>query len=174
MTLADGPGDEPLLERRAGRGILLDPQRRVLMIHGSDPADPHRGGFWWTPGGGIDDHESIIEGTTRELWEEVGLRVDDLGSTVLRRVGEFPFGGRWIRQTEEFFIVEVEAGFEPRPQHFEPLEREAINEMRWLTVAGLGALTDPSYPLCLADLIGHFVEHGRPTEPWFEEQLALG
>ena len=171
MTLADGPGDEPLLERRAGRGIILDSGYRVLMIHGADPDDPDRGAFWWTPGGGVEEHESITEGTKRELWEELGLRVDNLGSVVLRRVGEFPFGGRWIRQREEFFIVEVEAGFEPRPRHFEAIEKAAIRGMQWLDPADLATLPDPSYPWCLADLIAHFVRHGRPDPPWTEEQV---
>ena len=170
MTLAEGPGDEPLLERRAGRGIILDDQFRVLMIHGSDPADPDRGAFWWTPGGGVDDDESILDGTRRELWEELGLRVDELGAVVLRRTGQFPFGGQWIRQREDFFIVEVGSGFEPNPQHFEPLEHAAIRRMAWLHPAELESLPDPSYPWCLAELISHFVAHGRPDPPWTETQ----
>lgn len=170
MTLAEGPGDEPLLERRAGRVIVLDPAGRVLMIHAVDPADLDRGGFWITPGGGLDDHESMVEGTRRELWEEVGLRVDDLGSVVLRRVGEFPYGGRWIRQREEYFIVEVDAGFEPDPQHFEPIELAAIRGVEWLDPPQLASLDDPAYPVCLAELIAHFLAHGRPDPPWSETQ----
>lgn len=170
MTLADGPGDEPLLERRAGRGIILDPDHRVLMIHGSDPSDPDRGSFWWTPGGGVDDHESIADGTKRELWEEVGLRVDELGPVVLHRVGEFPFGGRWIRQSEDFFIIELEDRLEPQPRHFEAIEKAAISDMRWLDPTVLASLPDPSYPWCLAELIEHFGRHGRPDPPWTEHQ----
>ncbi len=85
-------------------------------------------------------------------------------------MSEFPFGGRWIRQREQYFIIEVDAGFEPAPQHFEPLERSAIRRMAWLHPDELASLPDPSYPWCLADLIAHYFTHGRPDPPWSETQ----
>ena len=45
--------------RRAGRAIVRSADGRVLMIRGEDPGDLARGGFWFTPGGGLDDGESI-------------------------------------------------------------------------------------------------------------------
>jgi 8-oxo-dGTP pyrophosphatase MutT (NUDIX family) len=142
------------------------------MIRGIDPADPGRGGFWWTPGGGLDEGESLEAGTCRELWEEVGLRVDpaDLGPVVLERDGTFPFGGRWVHQTEQVFAITVPERFEPQPQQWEQLEVDAIRELRWLSIDDLHALAEPHHPRCLIPLLEHLAAHGPPAEPWVEVQ----
>ena len=67
------PDGSPILERRAGRALILA-EGSVLMIRGIDPADPGRGGFWWTPGGGLDDGESLEAGTCREARTRSGAR----------------------------------------------------------------------------------------------------
>ncbi|MGI9604553.1 MAG: NUDIX hydrolase [Acidimicrobiales bacterium] len=157
-------------ERRAGRAIVIDPDLRVLMIRGVDPADTDRGGFLWTPGGGVDTGEDAAGATRRELWEEVGLRVHDLGPVVLERIGEFPFDGRLIRQTEQFFHVIVDADFHPEPTHRSELEEKAIVSIEWLTPAELRNSPAPFYPWCLADLVEHIDRNGLPNTPWIEQQ----
>ena len=151
---------------------MLDPSGAVLMIRGMDPADPGRGGFWWTPGGGLDDGESIEDGTCRELWEEIGLRIDpaDLGPVVLHREGTVPFGGRWVHQVESVYAVRVPERFEPAPQHWEELEIDAIRELRWLSTDDLRALPEPYHPRCLVELLDHLDAEGPPATPWTEVQ----
>jgi len=170
-TPPTGPDGAPILERRAGRALVIA-DGAVLMIRGIDPADPGRGGFWWTPGGGLDDGETLEDGTCRELWEEVGLRVEpeELGPVVLERDGTFPFGGRWVHQVEQVFAVSVPERFEPNPQHWEQLEVDAIRELRWLTVRDLEDLDEPHHPRCLIPLLQHLADHGAPATPWVEVQ----
>ena len=161
-------------DRRAGRAIVLDPDGHVLMIRGHDPDDLGRGGFLWTPGGGIDAGETVEAGTRRELWEETGLRVDELGPVVLTRVGEFAFGGRLIRQHERYYCVEVGARFEPIPHFRSELEHRAIDEIGWYSIPDLERAPEPYYPYCLVELVAHIAEHGRPDDPWAEEQRLNG
>ena len=40
--------------RRAARVVLLDPDRRVLLLNASDPGNPAKGEWWEIPGGGQD------------------------------------------------------------------------------------------------------------------------
>jgi 8-oxo-dGTP pyrophosphatase MutT (NUDIX family) len=153
-------------ERTAGRVLIVAHDRSTLLILGHDPHEPDRGRFYWTPGGGIDGGESLVEGTRRELEEEIGLSVDDLGPVVLERVAEFDFGGRRIRQTESFFIVEVPDTFEAAPDGLSALELDAIIGFVWRTSAEMRQEQWPVYPRCLPDLVDHFAEAGRPAVPW--------
>ncbi|MFL6846469.1 MAG: NUDIX domain-containing protein [Allosphingosinicella sp.] len=46
--------------------------------------------FWATPGGGLDEGESYGEAARRELFEEVGLKVEDVGRQVAQRTAGSP------------------------------------------------------------------------------------
>jgi hypothetical protein len=44
--------DAEIVDRVAGRVILLDPDGKVLLFHGFDPRRPDEP-WWFTPGGGL-------------------------------------------------------------------------------------------------------------------------
>lgn len=162
-----------MIERVAGRGLVVASSGRVLMIHGADPDDPGRGGFWFTPGGGLDPGENLEAGTQRELYEELGLIVDRLGPVVMRRVDEFAMAGEWYRQDETLFLVSVEREFDPIPVHLEEVELRVIDEFRWLAAAELRDLDEPYYPRALADLIDVIATSGPPDAPWTEDVTGV-
>lgn len=163
-----------MIQRIAGRGVVVAATGRVLMIHGEDPDDPARGGFWFTPGGGLDQGESLEDGTRRELYEELALEDVALGPTVMQRVDEFSLAGEWYRQTETLFLVVVDDEFDPVPVHLEALELSVIDEFRWLSADELRALTEPYYPLSLAELLDEIRTAGPPDPPWTEDLSASG
>jgi 8-oxo-dGTP pyrophosphatase MutT (NUDIX family) len=148
---------EPI-PRRAGRVLLLDSAGRVLLFHGYDPGRPdHR--YWFTPGGGLDEGETMAEGAARELYEETGLRIpaDRLGAAVRREVTEFPFAGERYRQEQEFFLVRVDS-WQVDTVGFSDIERESVDGHRWWTADELTVTGDRYYPPDLADLLRHLAE----------------
>ncbi len=141
------------IARRAGRVLLLDAADRVLLFHGYDPGRPeHR--YWFTPGGGLDEGETMAEGAARELFEETGLRIpaERLGDPVRREVTEFPFAGEWYRQEQEFFLVRVDS-WQVDTVGFSDIERGSVDAHRWWTVDELTATDDRYYPPDLPDLL---------------------
>jgi 8-oxo-dGTP diphosphatase len=163
--------------RRAARAIVMDRDRRVLLVHFDFVTPQQPSGLWACPGGGIGDSESVTEGLIRELDEELGLRIDDPGSPVWWMQRLFPmtdFDG----QHDTYFLVEVDA-FEPRPHFTEAeLRAEHLDGMRWWAYDEIqraqarfdaGDPTVDGYVTFSPRGLGHFLNDllasGRPPEP---------
>jgi 8-oxo-dGTP pyrophosphatase MutT (NUDIX family) len=142
----------PVRHRRAARVILIDEGGRVLLFRGGDPHRPDAGTWWFTVGGGVDPGETVEDAARREVREETGLAIADLGTVVLRRRIEFEFEGVRYDQDESFFAVRV-GTFEVDTNEWEDAERRSIVEHRWWTRAELHATNDAVYPEGLAELL---------------------
>ena len=142
-----------VIERRAARALLIA-DGSVLLIKGCDPARPEPGDWWLTPGGGIEDDESIEAAIVREILEETGLHLtaERLGPVVATRTAEFEFDNRSFRQTESFFAIEVET-FAPHAEGWDSIEQRALLAHRWWTLEELRTTEEQLYPREIADLL---------------------
>lgn len=127
MTPTPGP------RRRAARVLVFDPQDRVLLIEGRDPAGRTPGGWWEIPGGGVDHGEDIETAVRRELWEEAGIRDADIGPCVWTQQVSYTFGG-WLFEQDEWIHVARCDGTSAGPGGLEHLEAMAFGEQRWWAV----------------------------------------
>jgi 8-oxo-dGTP pyrophosphatase MutT (NUDIX family) len=151
-------------ERNAARVVLVA-DGRVLLQHGFDPGRPEAGTWWLTPGGGLNDGESVEEGAVREVLEETGLRLSpvQLGPVIATRVASFEFERRQFRQSESFFAVNVEA-FTPQHHGWDQVEQRALLDHRWWTVDELRTTDETVYPSELADVVQALLD-GTLTTP---------
>jgi 8-oxo-dGTP pyrophosphatase MutT (NUDIX family) len=81
------PGPPGLLTPRVplGAGALIrDAEGRVLLIHQSYQQPP----MWLPPGGWVDRGETPRQAARREVWEELGVRVD-VGRALATRGGGY-------------------------------------------------------------------------------------
>jgi 8-oxo-dGTP pyrophosphatase MutT (NUDIX family) len=146
--------EQPVVEREAVRVILLDESDRVLLIEMHDPARPHRGWYWFTPGGGREPGEGRTECAARELLEETGLRLDpgDLGPVVHEELIEYGFEGSLVRQHQVFLLHRVEA-FEVDTRGWDAAEVRSQRTVRWWTTEELTDTSEAIYPDNLLELI---------------------
>jgi 8-oxo-dGTP pyrophosphatase MutT (NUDIX family) len=138
--------------RKAARVVLLRSDGRVLLLRGGDPQRPEVGTWWFTPGGGLEGDESSESAARRELLEETGLDVAEVGEVVLRREVEFQFDGMIYEQAEEFFLVRT-GPFDVDTSRWTDLEIASVVEHRWWSVDDLRTTSDRIFPEGLADLV---------------------
>jgi 8-oxo-dGTP pyrophosphatase MutT (NUDIX family) len=158
---APRPGGSAL--RRVARVVLLDPEDRILLMHGHEPGEADRS-WWFTPGGGLEGDESREEAALRELAEETGITQVELGPVLWRRVCSFPFDGRRWDQDEWYFLGRT-AKTETSPGGLTELELRSVAGLRWWTSVELSAARETVYPTRLAELLRTLLDEGPPRVP---------
>lgn len=142
-----------VIDRVGARVLLLDAGNRVLLLRGHDPATPELK-YWFTIGGGVDEGEDVRSAAARELFEETGLQVapDTLLGPVHHDIAEFPFGGNWYRQEQDWFWLRVPA-WTVDTAGFEPIELVTVDAWRWWSAEDLRTTSEVWYPPELPDLL---------------------
>ena len=147
----DSPA-EPGIPRLAARVVLIDAEGRTLLFRGGDPARPEAGTWWFTPGGGVEEGESLSEAARREVLEETGLALAELGEPRVHRRVRFQFAGDLYDQVEHIFVARLDT-LAVDTSGWTDTERRNVVEHRWWTLAALRATEETVYPEMLADLL---------------------
>ncbi|QYX77269.1 NUDIX hydrolase [Streptomyces akebiae] len=152
--------------RRVARVILLDPQERILLLHGHEPDDP-ADDWWFTPGGGVEGTETREEAALRELVEETGITDVELGPVLWRRMCSFPFAGRRWDQDEWYYLARTPETHQVAPvaAGLTELERRSVAGARWWTCGELARTHETVYPTRLAELLRTLLDEGPPARP---------
>lgn len=112
-------------------GLFVD-AGDVLLIHQMDLPEPD---CWDLPGGGLEPHETLMEGLRREIQEETGItefQVDDL-LTVIENF--FPKGENQVLHTLSLIY---KCSLSSRPTHLHSAEQEiGPKGIQWLASAAL-------------------------------------
>jgi len=154
----------PLLRRVAARVVLVSDDDLVCLISARDPGNADASEFWFTPGGGAEPGETLEEAARREVLEEVGHTLEDLGPVVWKRSAAFAFDDSTYVQDESFFVVRT-TRFDPRRVAWTDIESRSTTGWRWWPVS---ELMDPDvvvYPERLGELLAEWLRDGPPDKP---------
>lgn len=105
-------------------------------------------------GGGVEPGESDEQAAIRELREETGLRVADVGPPVGDRRAAFRFDGDQIDQYEVYFSIKVDR-FPLDDSAWTPLERRSVLDHHWWSVEELRRTDETVYPERVLEWLGH-------------------
>ncbi len=167
-TPEETPLPSPNIIHRTGARVLVrDSTGAILLIKTGDPHVPGDE-YWVTPGGGLDEGETWAEAAARELREEAGLEILELGEHVRQDVVEFSFKGSRYRQPQRWYAIEIAedaGGFDLDTTGWTDLEREAQSGYRWWRIAEIESTDETMYPSDLADLVRSIKVWGSARRP---------
>lgn len=155
--------------RDIARGLVLDPQDRVLLIEyeASRDVDPARPGFrrfWFLPGGGLEAGENHREGLKRELEEEIGVADAPIGPEVGRFEGPFLLFSKPRFSRERYFVVRL-ANDRIDTARLAETEDNPVFGVRWWRIEDLETTTDRIEPAGLVALARRVLSGEVPSEP---------
>jgi 8-oxo-dGTP pyrophosphatase MutT (NUDIX family) len=162
-----------VIVRRTARVVVLDPDGRVLLLGArlTDPAVPPGDVlFWYTPGGGVEDGETLRAAAVRELAEEIGLVVEpaDLEGPVWLRRHVGPFAGIDIDSRETFFVLR-DVVHEVVPQGLTELEILGDEPHRWFSLSEIATGDVEFAPVDLVDVLAELLRG-----PWSGPPRIVG
>jgi 8-oxo-dGTP diphosphatase len=108
----------------SGRGLLFRCVHKNGALAGLD--------YWTTPGGGVEDGETLEQAAIRELDEETCIRAQTIGPEVGRRsfVLQLPDRER-VMADEQFFIFRCEEANSLTRDGWTPWEAKTMADHKW-------------------------------------------
>ncbi len=158
--------------RKSARLILLDSESRILLIKIEDDnvrasgAPAKRRPFWVTPGGRIEDGESIQAALVRELQEETGLTEVDaqIGQCLWFGEHELLWGGELIRAHDSFYYAQTHKSAISLDQMTSD-ERRVYRDHRWWKLDEVKTSKEIFLPKNLPTLLEPIICGELPVEP---------
>lgn len=142
--------------RFASRILLFEPDGRILLFLEEFPDLPGRA-KWITPGGGAEPGETPHETAVRELYEETGLLVPELGP-VVHSYG-FPVHRPTAKHSFahwDFFVHAVDEPFEPSHANWTDEEHLTVKDVAWMSSDEVASVPQGYAPFDLPELIRRF------------------
>jgi len=150
--------------RVGARVLLLDHQDRILLMHARDPDDPDH--HWWElPGGGLDDGESLEQAAVREVAEETGIQLDQLGPCLWIRESRFRYRNRNHHRIDHVFLARTGAPSATTSTKPSDNEKLGLIEHSWFTTHELHQCTDKLLPAQLPTLLDAILAGDLTEQP---------
>jgi 8-oxo-dGTP pyrophosphatase MutT (NUDIX family) len=148
--------------------VLVDPGDRVLLLATRDrTVGAGAARLWHVPGGGVEPGESLADAARREVAEETGVVVDDVGPVIWRREVAFDFDGVHYEEDESYFAARV-TGEASVAVSLTEREARTVEARAWWSATDLVWLVargDRVYPAGLPVELARWIASGPPAVP---------
>lgn len=134
--------------RRSARVLLFDAHGDLYLIRFVAELERKPFVFWVTPGGEVEPGENDHDAASRELYEELGLRIPLTGPVHQESGGTYVHLGETVRNFDVFFAATCERSA-PMLAGVTADEIALMREARWWTLAELGSTQEKVFPVDL-------------------------
>jgi len=156
-----------MIERNSVKIILLNEQNKLLLMCANTKLNEnYRGRFWFPIGGGIEAGEDIFDAAYREVFEETGIKKEEiiLGPIVWK--GDFIgcFSEKTVHQ-KEIFIVGKTKKNDVFLNELDNLEKKFVEEIRWFSFDEIKNSNEIIFPVLLLEYLPDILQEKYPEKP---------
>ena len=149
------------MDRPAARLIVLNERDEVLLLR----LEGEGGSLWITPGGGLKDGESYEQAARRELKEETGIEVGELGPWVWKGTNIRHGRDKTYRMIRRFYLVRLTDTPRVDISGLTGFEAKTTTGYRWWSLDELRQSSERFSPQRLASLLTPVIADEIPHRP---------
>ncbi|MDA3454134.1 MULTISPECIES: NUDIX hydrolase [Acinetobacter] len=133
--------------RKSSRLLVLNENHQILLFQFTHTNDALAGqSYWATVGGGLEEGEAFEQAACRELYEELGVVRENIGTHVATRNFEMMLpSAEVVISDERLFIVFIK-NEEVNTANWSEQEKLVISKSRWWTFDELSQTDEIVYP----------------------------
>ena len=157
--------------RESVKVILLNSHNELLLLCADDPTTTtvdgkYHGRFWFPIGGKIEENESLEEAAFREIYEETGIKKEDVALGPVVWYGEFDLALSDVttRLKQKFIVAKTEQQ-KVTLDNLTSGESAIIKEMEWFSLDKIQNCKDIIYPVVLSEYLPQILKGKYPKSP---------
>ncbi|MDI3452969.1 NUDIX domain-containing protein [Acinetobacter sp. V89_4] len=133
--------------RKSSRLLVLNESHQILLFKFTHTNDALAGqSYWATVGGGLEEGETFEQAAYRELYEELGVVRQNVGTHVATRNFEMMLPSAEIVISEERLFIVFIKNEELNTANWTEQEKLVISKSRWWTFDELSQTDEIVYP----------------------------
>lgn len=151
--------------------ILLNPNNEILLMCADDPKTTtmegkYHGKFWFPIGGQIEKDETIEQAAYREIFEESGIKQDEVILGPVVWFGEFDLilAGTPSRLKQQFIVAKTKKT-KISLSNLTTEEKEVVKKVEWFSLEEIKNCKDIVYPILLPKYLPDILAGKYPNKP---------